>query len=394
MNRVFTAKLAGKDGLHCELDLPATPYQMLDALEKLRMSPGDTPRWRICEFYGFKYLAPFLDGECSIYELNALSAKLTELDDWHGTAFEGLLQIDINKKEGDILVPRLIDLAYSTDCCHVIGEARDDSQLGYFYAANGFIPATETVPDSIFEMLDFEMVGRKFRMAEHGVYTSHGYVVQNGDLNQVFDTLDLTLKDPTYIFRCVLNNCLYDEENPVRLNIPLDLPATEEELNTALEKLGAPDCGSAVLRAKDSAVPYILDDVDWSIDGIDDINKLAQAIRCRKERDELPKLKAVLHATDCYDVNAAISIAENLDDYLYEPTERSAEEVATEELRFIVDERALSILQRHVNLFRYGEELISAHHAAMTPYGLVERRDGEPIQGMAHQPQQGGMEMK
>lgn len=41
MRSVFTVELTGKNGLYCELDLPATPYQMLDALEKLWMSPAE-----------------------------------------------------------------------------------------------------------------------------------------------------------------------------------------------------------------------------------------------------------------------------------------------------------------------------------------------------------------
>lgn len=392
MNRVFTAELAGKDSLYCELDLPATPYQLLDALEKLRMSPGDLPRWEILAYHGFEYLAPFLDGGCSIYELNALSSKLSELDEWHSAAFEGLLQMEINKKEGDIQIPRLIDLAYSTDCCHVVSGALNDSQLGRFYAENGFIPEVESVPDSIFEMLDFERIGREARLGEHGVFSEHGYVVQNEDLSQVFDTLDLALKNPAYIFRCALNNYPYDEENPVWLNVPLDLPATEEELDAALGKLDAPNWDSVILGVEDSAIPDILDDADLFFDGMDRINKLAQVIQYRKERGELPKLKAVLYAADCGDVSAAISIEENLDGYLYESTERSPEDVAIEELRLIVDDKALSILQKHVNLYNYGRELITANHASMTPYGLVERQDGQPIQA-PEEPQQGGLEM-
>lgn len=393
MDRVFTAELSNENGLYCELDLPATPYQLLDALDKLRLSPSEKPGLEICEYHDFKYLAPFLDGACSLYEVNALAGKLTELDDRQSTAFQGLLQMEINKRDGDILIPRLIDLAHSTDCCHVVGEALNDSQLGRFYAENGFIPEVIGIPDEIFELLDFEMLGRKARMGEHGVFTQHGYVTQHSDLKQVYGTLDLTLKKPAYIFRCVLNNYPYDEENPVWLNVPLDLPATDEELDAALEKLDAPNWDSVVLGVVDSAIPEILDDADLFIDGMDDINKLAQAIQYRKERDELPKLKAVLHATDCNDVSAAISIAENLDDYLYEPAERIAEDVAMEELHLIVDDKSLSILQKYVNLSGYGQALIAANNAALTPYGLVERRDGQPVQAPAEHPKQGGLEM-
>ena len=300
--------------------------------------------------------------------------------------------MDINTRSGNIYIPRLIDLAHNTDRCHVLLGTRNDSQLGQFYVENGFIPSVENLSDEVFELLDFEKIGRNLRMEEHGAFIFCGYVVRSDDLSPVFDTLDLALKTPAYIFRCVLNNYPYDEEDPVRLNVPLDLPATEEELDAALGKLDAPNWDSVIFDVEDSAIPDILDDADLFFDGMDRINKLAQVIQYRKERGELPKLKAVLHATDCGDVSAAISIAENLDGYLYESTERSPEDVAMEELRLVLDDKALSILQKHVNLYNYGRELITANHASMTPYGLVERQDGQPIQA-PEEPQQGGLEM-
>jgi len=35
-------------GMPCaSLVLPATPYKLLDALEKIRLGPGDAPHWHI-----------------------------------------------------------------------------------------------------------------------------------------------------------------------------------------------------------------------------------------------------------------------------------------------------------------------------------------------------------
>ena len=64
--------------------------------------------------------------------------------------------------------------------------------------------------------------------------------------------------------------------------------------------------------------------------------------------------------------------------------EEAAEEVAAEELRFTVDERSLSTLKKHVNLFNYGKDLIQESNASLTPYGLVQRRDGQPMQSIEH----------
>ncbi len=71
-------------------------------------------------------------------------------------------------------------------------------------------------------------------------------------------------------------------------------------------------------------------------------------------------------------------IAENLDDYLLEPDQRNPEEVAVEELRFIVDEHSRSILQKHCPL-QLWQGCHGVKQRTADPYGLVQRRDGEPI---------------
>lgn len=150
---------------YADLDLPATPYELLDALDKLRLSEGESPYLQINEYFDFEGLAPLLSGDASLYELNALAQKLSELDERQRISFKGLVQMEVDKKQRLIQVPRLIDLAYSTDCCHVV-DVLDNSQLGRFHAENGFIPEAEQLPDTIFELLDFEKIGRETRIGE------------------------------------------------------------------------------------------------------------------------------------------------------------------------------------------------------------------------------------
>ena len=99
------------------------------------------------------------------------------------------------------------------------------------------------------------------------------------------------------------------------------------------------------------------------------------------------------HVMGYYPITPSTQIAENLDDYLLEPDQRNPEEVAIEELRFIVDEHSRSILQKHVALYNYGQDVMAAHNALLTPYGLVQRRDGEPIHSEETQAENAGMEM-
>ena len=52
-----------------------------------------------------------------------------------------------------------------------------------------------------------------------------------------------------------------------------------------------------------------------------------------------------------------------------------------------------NILQKHVVLYNYGQDVMAAHNALLTPYGLVQRRDGEPILSEETQAENAGMEM-
>ena len=116
-------------------------------------------------------------------ELNLLACKLAELTPWQNASFEGLVHMDLDKGMEELPLNRLIDLANSVDCCHVVAEAGNDEQLGHFYVDNDFPILPAGLPEEVYELLDYGAIGRKARMEEGGVFTSGGYVVQHSDLD-------------------------------------------------------------------------------------------------------------------------------------------------------------------------------------------------------------------
>ena len=188
MNKVFELYLAnaqGDEDRYAALSLPATPYEMQDALERVGCHSTKDVYFQVEEYLDFEYLESVLSPDCSLNHLNALAEKLSGLDDRQSIAFEGLLRMEQEKKEGQIPIHTLIQLAHNADYCHVLGEARNDSQLGRFYAENDFLEELADLPDKVFELLDFERIGREQRQAEGGVFTRGGYVVQNTELEQI-----------------------------------------------------------------------------------------------------------------------------------------------------------------------------------------------------------------
>ena len=139
MGNIFRIELTDNENRYCELSLPATDYELLDALEILRMQPGDEPKWEIIQHSNqTEHLQIYLE-DCTLYELNAFARKLSDMRPDQRAAFEGLLQMALDKREGPMSVKDLFTYVNSTDSCHVLDDVHNDEQLGRFYAENDFI---------------------------------------------------------------------------------------------------------------------------------------------------------------------------------------------------------------------------------------------------------------
>ena len=135
--RVYLAKNdTPYSAAYAKLELPASPWEVWEAMEKVRLQTDDILYMEIEDYVAFEYLSPHLDGlDIILNELNDLAAQFAALDEVQGIAFEGMFSIAVQRKVnangGVITLQDLRDLAVSakTDCYHVV-EAADDAQLG------------------------------------------------------------------------------------------------------------------------------------------------------------------------------------------------------------------------------------------------------------------------
>ncbi len=84
---------------------------------------------------------------------------------------------------------------------------------------------------------------------------------------------------------------------------------------------------------------------------------------------------------------------DTLDEYIFSPQFCSPIDVAKGELSLILTEQDAALITPYLNLHQYGQSLIQRCGGMLTDYGLIERKDGQPIQVPEQQPCQGGMEM-
>ena len=399
--KVFAVYLAKEDVPNSEayatLELPASPWELWDAMEKVRLKDGEALYMEIDDYYAFEYLAPHLEElDISLNELNDLAARLATLDEVQGIAFEGLFSMEVQKKVntngGIITMQDMRDLAVSakTDCYHVV-DAADDAQLGRFYAENDFVPELEGISNEVFEMLDFAGIGRMMRCSENGVFVGSLYVLRDGELTTAPPCAKDLPEKPEYLFRLTLG--LHPDIGDER-TVTLELPASEKELEDAQERLGTLQWENTAVLDYDGIIPNaaIFADLPMEIEAFNEFAKAVKDIPVRQV--QLPKLKALLEQFEVQDIGTAILLAERLDDYILTPEISSPQEAALDQLCFIMDREEAVRLIPYVNLFNYGETVIHADNAALTSYGLLHRADYEPMLSPIQQKQEKEMTMQ
>ena len=397
--KVFAVYLAKEDVPNSEayatLELPASPWELWDAMEKVRLKDGEALYMEIDDYYAFEYLAPHLEElDISLNELNDLAARLATLDEVQGIAFEGLFSMEVQKKVnangGIITMQDMRDLAVSakTDCYHVV-DAADDAQLGRFYAENEFIPELDGVSNEVFEMLDFAGIGRMMRCSENGVFVDSLYVLRDGELTTAPPVQKTLPEKPRYLFRLTLGLC--PDFGGDRTAV-LDLPASEEALVAAQEQLGTLNWENTVVLNYDGIVPNVATFADLPME-LEEFNAFTKAAR-DIPRFEVPKLKALLEQFEVQDIETALFLTEHLADYVLTPDLSSPQETAIDRLRFMADDHSAELLLSHVNLYAYGCDLIKEDNATLSPYGLLHRADYQPMLSPMQETQKMKMKMK
>jgi hypothetical protein len=399
--KVFAMYLA-KEGnpnsdAYAKLDLPASPWELWDALDKVRLQKDDILYMEIEDYYAFAYLAPYLDGlEISLNELNDLAAQLAALDEVQEVAFDGFLRMEVQNKVdtngGVITLQDLRDLAVSakTDCYHVV-DAADDAQLGRFYAENGFIPELDGISDGVFKMLDFARIGKALRTGEGGVYVSGCYVVRDGGLLTAPPVQKTLPEKPGYLFRLTLG--LHPDIGDDR-TVTLILPAAEAELLDAQAQLDTEGWEGVAVIDYDGIIPYAAEFTDLPME-LEEFNVLAAAVRDMPfPEKQLPKLKALLKQFEVQDIETAMGLTEHLDDYVLTPEISSPQETAIDQLHFMTDDHSVELLISHVNLYAYGCDLIREDNAVLSPYGLLHRANYQPMLSPVQKVSEANMTMR
>jgi hypothetical protein len=183
-----------------DLELPATQSELRDTLERARVIDERTEYEFELLYCNREYLAPRIDTNGNLFELNELAKQLQRLGDTQSAAFEAMVTIESGRKES-LSVRRLLNLANSTDNCYLAGDVHNDEQLGRFLYVNELLTDED---DRNIERKFYDpsadkfwaRLGKEHREAEGEIFTEIGYIEFNGDVNvfQIADAPDTIIR--------------------------------------------------------------------------------------------------------------------------------------------------------------------------------------------------------
>ena len=376
------------DNAAATLALPATPYELADALDRARGTDERVIYTLVILNCELDYLPQYISPDVNLYELNHLCQRLAGLSHWQLDCFEGMVMMDAAQTgHSPIPVDRLINMTHSTEDCQVVYEAHDDVSLGKFYAENGFVPELEGLPENVFPWLDYGSIGREMREGEGGVFTPDGYVVRSGEIKQAYQSGDaVPTVRPDYtvllkVAKAFFNDPAYDNEKTSFLK----LPAGDEDLFRAVEEVDAASPEECAFTAVDCSVPRLTEKItdeleDSNGESYDRVNELADRLRSLEREGGILTYKAMLEAPpEDISLEEALALARRAEGFLLMREAASPADFARTEL----DKYAIPMKEElfaDTGLRRYGEKLMEHKNAVSTEYGILIPCDGQTME--------------
>ena len=365
------------------LELPATWAEFYDAVQKARIEDE-----RHCDnevvAMDRNYLRSSIARNANLLELNLLAQRLAGMtaDEEHG--FEGLLAIERSLRCEPIPLTRLLTLAFNTDRCLFVPGVSSDRALGEFLLDSGGLSKEASrllngaEPDSDYRDSLLEVFGKKHREDRNGVFTQYGYAQTGSRPEQVLASGETDYFDRTGAPVVLEVSCAASG-----LTTTLDLPACEEAIKCAVEAVNAASAEACGFRCVDCLFPaarLIVDNAirEGGVQQADDFARLLAAKERVWDTADQVKYKALLEVSACVSPEDAAGLAEALDQYEVKPEIVEPWDYAECVLRERYPDLPPLLFQTS-QAYQVGLDLLEQDHAAMTSYGMIRRKDRQPL---------------
>lgn len=365
---------------YAELLLPATDYEIKDAMQRTRADGREnTVEVSILECDILPELQDIRLDTFSLDELNFFAKRLASLPDEELPVFYAVTeQIFNDADENPVSIKDLINCTYGLDTVPVAHNVSNLAELGRFAFENELLSDLEGIPESAVPFLNAEQIGRVQQKNDKGIFEGNLYIpTVHYDRPEVYDGKSLPEEEaensvfllkvgsyPKHSFSAG-TPALYD----------LCLPADSDKLFNITRACGEPEINLCFCYEFYSSVPQITSDMFESMEEIDELNSLAQRITRMSEAEQV-KFKAILDAENTASIQDALNVAQNLWRYEFTAEPDTADAFFK---KYILENTSTEFDSRWLeNLLPRNEadKLLGRIGAAVTDYGVISARNG------------------
>lgn len=377
------------------LQLPATDYEIRDALQKMRAT-RDMLVPQEYSIYNCQILPQLNDvrlDTATLDELNFLAKRLVSLDTDEAAILKAVASKMISTEEGELVsIKDLINLTYGTGTVSVLSNVGNDIALGEFVIETGMQGDVASVPDNATYLLDKAQIGRLQREMDGGVFVGNLYVcTDHFEMPKVYDGITLPEVEPEewFAFRLLVAKPPKGSETNYDSAEWISLPMTQMEMeHFAKEHNGVP-LTKCVYYDFESSIPQITGEDFPSMEDIGKLNSLAHRMLGMSPEEQV-KFKAVLEVEkqEGITLDGMNHVAQNL--HRYEFSNKSDtpgaffKEYLLEHMDTRFDPRWLDTL---ISVHE-GNKLLSRLGAKVTDYGVISSFGGSLFQLMPYQQEQ------
>lgn len=296
---------------YATLNLPATDYEIRDAIQRARgiNSKEGYSGISIVSCANLPELTDIRLDTATIQEINFFAKRLDTLSEEEKVILQALLQqrYQNGKYEDGISMKELINLTYDLDNVMIASNITNDTELGRFVIENELNDDINSIPQTALYLLDKSQIGQMQREIDGGVYIDNYYICTgNYEDQEVYDGehLPQTTEDTYWVFRLKT----YDRNKEIST---IELPIGFEEAEKIKEELSN---HKAVINECDSIIPQIDFKLIDNSFNICTLNQLAYRIKNMSEQEQI-KFKAVIETENIQNLDTALDIADHIAKY-------------------------------------------------------------------------------
>lgn len=384
MRLELSAEKALNDGYYyAELLLPATDYEVKDAMQRTRaVGRENTVEVSILECDILPELQDIRLDTFSLDELNFLAKRLVSLTDEEMPVFYAVTDEVFRAADNDGLVSikDLINCTYGLDTVPVAYNVSNLSELGRFAFENELLSDLDGIPESAVPFLNAEQIGRVQQKNDNGVFEGRLYIpTVHYDRPEIYDGVTLPDEEPEtsdFAIRLLVSGTPeHIKGDPADRAIWLDLPMASDILANYAAAFNEADIGDCVYYDFESVIPQITSEMFGSMSDVQTLNKLAAEISIMSEAEQV-KFRAVLDAENTATVKDALNAAQNLWRYEFTAEPDTADAFFK---KYILENTSTEFDSRWLeNLLPRNEadKLLGRIGAAVTDYGVISARNG------------------